>query len=639
MCGISGIIGKEKVNLDLIRQINEVIEHRGPDGKGIWSNNSGNVAFGHVRLSILDLSSQAAQPMANKKGNIHITFNGEIYNFIELRDSLKGKGYYFNTDSDTEVLLYAYEEWGFEMLEKINGMFAFCIFDELQNHIFCARDRYGEKPFLYSFSEDFFIFSSEYKGILQAKEVSSKIDEKKLMRFALNQGTGLDEFEETLFNEIRQLLPGTSLKLDLNDWKLVKWKYWDIEINSNLFKGSFKDASFEFGELLLDSIKLRMRSDVEVGSCLSGGLDSSAIVSLIRKKISPIKPYHTFSGIFPDSDANEWEFAKQIVDDCNTISHVIEPTSKDLVNSIEEFIWYNELPVGSTSQFAQWSVFKLARANGIKVLLDGQGSDEILGGYEQYFYKYLQGVKISKSNEVYLNEIKKIDENYPGLLESQPNRFIDKIPFRLRYLLANKLGKGSSSNFGLNYDLAIELQAESGYPNYNFKDPLKNALYGDSFNRFLSTLLRYGDRNSMAHSVEIRLPFCDHRIAEFILTLPTEFIMGDGKTKRILRESMNGVLIDPIRLRMRKRGFLPPQNKWFNESLLLIAEDIFNSKQFKENICWNADWWISSINRIKNGDTNLNWSIWNPLIIELWRKYFLDKIDNTNKKSIFLKGN
>jgi asparagine synthase (glutamine-hydrolysing) len=356
MCGIAGIISRGNINVAALQAMISIQAHRGPDGEGAWFSNDGKIALGHRRLSIIDLSERASQPMLDVSGRYVITYNGEIYNYLEIRSELKSIGVIFRSDSDTEVILEAYKQWGEVCLDHFNGMFAFALYDSVEEKLFCARDRFAEKPFLFSKGKDFFAFASEYKALLQFKEIPLDYDEFRLLRGLHNPSTGLDADNETVFCAIKQLRSAEKLTLDVRTLEHRIRRYWDVQTDPEVVRFSEKEAFERFRDLLTDSIRIRMRSDVAVGSCLSGGLDSSAIVSLVRKVIHRDGEYHTFTGRFPGTPADEWKYGREVVLDSRVISHVVEPTGERFVEELPDFIWYNELPVGSSSQYAQWCV-------------------------------------------------------------------------------------------------------------------------------------------------------------------------------------------------------------------------------------------------------------------------------------------
>lgn len=633
MCGIAGILGKRGINPPAMKAMVDVQAHRGPDGEGIWFTPDKRVVLGHRRLSIIDLSERASQPMVDVSGRFVITYNGEIYNYLEIRNELKSLGVIFRSDSDTEVILEAYKQWNEACLNHFNGMFAFALYDSVEEKLFCARDRFAEKPFLFSKGKDFFAFASEYKALLQLKEIHLDYDEFRLLRGLHNASTGLDADNATVFPSIQQLRPAEKLTLDVRTLEHRISRYWDVNTDPDVVRFSEKEAFERFRELLTDSIRIRMRSDVAVGSCLSGGLDSSAIVSLVRKVIHRDGEYHTFTGRFPGTPADEWEYGKEVVLDSRVISHVVEPTGERFLEELPDFMWYNELPVGSSSQYAQWCVFRLAKDYGITVLLDGQGGDEILGGYEQYFQYYVASLKEAGETARLEKEVSEMWRRYPLALVPPLRSLRDRVPFSVRHTVARLTGKGTNLLYGIHLDVASRLLETNEQVRDSRFNPLTSVLYQDTFGRYLTTLLRYGDRNSMAHSREVRLPFCDHRLAEFIFSLPPWYLMGEVQTKRLLRESMKDILPESIRTRWNKRGFLPPQETWFKNGLLKQVENLFFDSEFERSAVWDARWWRPALKRMQDGEPRLAWTIWHPFITECWRKYFLERLRNEPRVS------
>ena len=565
--------------------------------------------------------------MLDPTGNYAITFNGEIYNYVEVRDELKKLGATFHSTCDTEVLLEAYKHWGAACLDRFNGMFAFAIYDRTRQILFCARDRYGEKPFLFSFAGDQFSFASEYKAILLNPALSLDYDEWRLISAAYNPSTGLDGERQTLFNDVQQLLPGEAMEVNVHTLQHRIWRYWQIRPTELRETAPEADIFAEYRELLTDAVRLRMRSDVPVGSCLSGGLDSSAIVGIARQLLGDDVPYHTFTGRFPGTAADEWEYARLVVGKNRVESHIVEPTVDRFLDELPKFMWYNELPVGSSSQFAQWCVFKLAKEHGVTVLLDGQGADEGLGGYEQYFTKYIQSLQLRGDQARLASELPQIRSRYP-LARTPPARALrDKLPFRVRHWLSGRFGVGTNLLYGLKPAVAGRISLQATLPNITGFNPLSNALVQDSFGRYLTVLLRYGDRNSMAHSREVRLPFCDHRLAEFVFSLPPQLLMGEVQTKRLLRESMRGILPEEVRTRWRKQGFRPPQDQWFQSSRMQESvKEAFSADRFRHSPYWIAPWWEKLMDRINSGESSLGWTAWQPFMIEQWNRHFLERV-------------
>lgn len=620
MCGIAGIATLRRVNEPALRAMTDLLAHRGPDGSGLWLSPDQKLGFGHRRLAIIDVSENGAQPMQDARGELTITYNGEIYNYKEIRTELQQAGVSFRTKSDTEVILEAFRTWGEACVTKFNGMFAFAIHDSSTGTVFMARDRFGEKPLLFTCQSNVFAFASEYKALLSLTCVKLDIDQTKLLQFTLDPTQALDQEQQTLFDDIQELRPGETLSLSLRDLSWTIKAYWTLpELNIDDTR-SDEDTADAFRDLLQDSVRLRLRSDVPVGSCLSGGLDSGAITCIANNFGDHDHDYHVFTGRFPDTPADEGTWAKHVVDATGVIQHEAFPTGDKLLNELPSFVWHNELPVDSASQFAQWCVFKRAAEENVTVLLDGQGSDEILAGYEQYFSAYLHTQALSGHSLA--AEETEIRRRYPNALSTQDNAWKNRIPIALKRVVSRVLGRGSSPLLGMRAGWARHLSDISGDRS---QGTLHDALRKDATNGFLTTLLRYGDRNSMAHSREVRLPFCDHRIIEMIFTLSPERLMGRAQTKRLLRESMRGILPEPIRTRWRKQGFLPPIASWLQGPLGDDVDAVFHSKEFAENPLWDAAWWQNALVRFRNGETTLAASIWKPYYTTQWQRHFAER--------------
>ena len=628
MCGIAGLAGLSPVNELAVGCMIDLMAHRGPDGQGTWRSPDGRVCLGHRRLAILDLSERGSQPMTSSDGRLCITYNGELYNYVEIRERLKREGSEFRTATDTEVVLEAYRVWGEACLQEFNGMFAFAIHDSGRNILFCARDRYGEKPFLFRDGGGVFAFASEYKALFALEGADGTVDESALLRFLHSPAHGLDHRRETVFNGIHQLLPAEFMIVDLND---LSWKteiYWKLRRSADSALATEEAAAVHFRELLTDSVRLRLRSDVPVGSCLSGGLDSGSIACISRKLLDPDQPYHVFTGRFPGSDRDEGGWASRIAAEADLIQHEAFPTGGEFIDEIGTFLWLNELPVDSASQYAQWSVFRLAAETGVTVLLDGQGGDEILAGYEQYFAYYLHTLRAGGADTS--AEEQSIRDRYPLALSVADQQWKTRLPWRMRRAAAHMLDRGSDLMFGIKSEY-LPLMTPADHD--RAPATLHDALEDDSCRGFLTTLLRYGDRNSMAHSREVRLPFCDHRIAEFAFSLPAEFLMGGAQTKRLLREAMRDILPEPVRTRWKKQGFLPPQAEWFHAGLLSAAEEVFNDPGFANHSPWDAKWWRRAARRLRRGEDGLAVPVWKPFIAELWRRDFAERARNLPRVS------
>lgn len=575
MCGIAGILAASRANADAVRAMNEAQQHRGPDGAGLWISPDGAVALGHRRLAIVDLTEGGQQPMLLPERALVITYNGEIYNHVELRERLSGLGHAFRTTSDTEVLLAAYAEWGAECLAELNGMFAFAIWDERRRVLFCARDRFGEKPFYFARALDAFAFASEVAALALLQGVDLAIDEGVLATAAAEGMVWIDAHERTLLRGVRQLLPAHAMEVRV-DGAAVEitraWCYWSADVAARHAYGADDErtAARRLLDLLTDSVRLRLRSDVPVGSCLSGGLDSSAIVALIRR-LEPTADLRTFTGRFPGDPLDEGRYAHLMINACRTTPAEVMPSPERFAHEAEDIYHHADFPIGGLSQFAQWCVFHLAKTRGVTVLLDGQGSDEQLGGYGSLIaVAYLHQLARERRPLAYLRERRAWAKSYPVLF-SWPRLLLNETPMsRVRPLLRRVTGRATGALPDLFQRSFLE-GAHAARPSRPLPlgdtgaegddHALSRMLWLLSFRAMLSGLLRFGDRLSMAHSREVRLPFCDHRIAEFLFALSPDLIVGRGEVKRVLRLALRGLVPDAIATRP-KQGFVPPQQRW-----------------------------------------------------------------------------
>ncbi len=539
MCGIAGIykINKSSVSIEDLKKMTDAIIHRGPDGEGFWLNEKETIGFGHRRLAIIDLSENGKQPMHYAESRYTLTFNGEIYNYIELKEQLLKKGYKFKSESDTEVLLALYDLKKEKCLDDLDGMFAFAIWDKKDETLFCARDRFGEKPFYYHYKPGgAFIFASEMKALWAAGV--PKENDIKMTNLFLKTGRVLDpdDLSKTFYKNILQLNSAHYLKIDTKGLNINR--YYDIKIAEPDYRITRKEASEKFYSLLENSVKLRLRSDVAVGSSLSGGLDSSSIVMLIDKLKGNSAQQNTFSARFEGFIKDEGKYIHEVVDACkNVVCHEVWPNNEQLENDLKKLCYHQEEPFGSASIFAQWKVMELAKQKETIVLLDGQGADEYLGGYLYFYSSYLNQLFINDRSK-YVSEIKA----YNSLRGNTMKRKEEEETLRM------KLGR---------YKRKI-LNQPSSYSTTYLKEELKKCLLHDS----VKSLLRFADRNSMAHSREVRLPFLSHPLIEFVFSLPDDFLLTEGWTKWILRESMKNTLPDNICWRVDKIGYEPPQDKW-----------------------------------------------------------------------------
>ncbi|HMG83949.1 MAG TPA: asparagine synthase (glutamine-hydrolyzing), partial [Ferruginibacter sp.] len=575
MCGITGIV-KQNQNfqtsdrLDIlfqVRKMADAIQHRGPDGEGYWANEDGSVGFGHRRLTVIDLSEDAAQPM-HYLDKYTIVYNGEIYNYIELKEHLHKKGYVFTTRSDIEVILAAYDHWKENCMEHFDGMFAFAIWDEKEQTLFAARDRFGEKPFYYYADEVHFIFASEMKA-LWAVGVPKKVDDKMLLNYiTIGHLQNPADKAQTFFEDIRSLPAAHYLQLSKTTGKFIIRRYWDINTQAKITI-SESDAIEKLTSLLITSVKRRLRSDVDLGTSLSGGLDSSSILSFINYLKGDTSATKTFSAVFPGFEKDESPFIQSVVDKFHTDNFKIEPTVDDLINDLEKVCYHQEEPFSSSSIYIQYKVFGLAKQNNIKVLLDGQGADETLAGYHKYYHWYLQQLATKgKFGQIHRERRSLAEKNITidwGMKNYMAAYFYPHTAVFLERKEYNKIIKSKD----INPDFVASLHGREweGIRKSSI-NKLNDILYFNTMELGLEELLRFADRNSMAHGTEVRLPFLNHRLVEFIFSLPPNFKIQDGWTKWILRKAMDKKLPNEIVWRKDKVGYEPPQQKWMSDPRL-----------------------------------------------------------------------
>ncbi|MFH1005787.1 MAG: asparagine synthase (glutamine-hydrolyzing) [Bacteroidota bacterium] len=604
MCGIAGIFSSSpsEISFNRIKRMTDTLIHRGPDGEGFYFSESKNLAFGHRRLAIIDLSDAARQPMKYLSRYI-ITYNGEIYNYVELKEMLNQYGYRFYTTSDTEVILAMYDFKKEKCLDFFDGMFAFSIYDKQEESLFCARDRFGEKPFYYHYEKSkSFVFASEMKALF-AGGIKQKVNNKMLFNFlAYNYVDNPFTMQETFFDNVQKLPAANYLTVNKNlELKLVK--YWNIDIKNQNHDITFEQATKEVQKLFYESVSRRLRSDVPVGSCLSGGLDSSAVVTVIHnvQKNKLIKQ-KTFSARFQDFDKDEGKYMEMISVKTNAEAYFTFPDENILLQEIEKIYYHQEEPFLSASIIAQYAVMKLAGENGVKVLLDGQGADEIFGGYNYLVRAYFQ--------ELYSKDRKKYKSEWKKYLQVQKPVFDKNTKFYLQALLPSLYKKMElvkkiikPKNYAdFENDFYSSYFSESFQHSIRSKPDLNYMLYESTTNEAMQQILRYADRNSMAHSVEVRLPFLSHRLVEFLFTLPPSMKMAEGWTKYLLRKSFEHLLPAEITWRKDKIGFEAPQQKWMNNKK--VKETIMEAKKFlvKEKFLNKTS--------LKRNDAIKDWNYW-----------------------------
>jgi asparagine synthase (glutamine-hydrolysing) len=564
MCGISGVLSFDGSPVDeaTLSAQTRALAHRGPDGEGCWVSPSRAVGLGHRRLAIIDLSEAARQPMG-LRGRFTITYNGEIYNYVEVRAELQGLGWTFATQSDTEVLLAAYAQFGEAALERLDGMFAFAIWDEREQTLFCARDRFGEKPFYYVHEVGRrFVFASEIKGLVAAG-VAPRLDRRSLYQYlAFEVVQDPARADETFYEGVRSLEPAHCLTVSFRHGLARPRRYWSIPARQPAAAPGLAEAAERFLHLLDTSVKRRLRSDVPVGSSLSGGLDSSSVVCLMHRARAGQQALaqNSFSARFREPRLDEGPYIEAVVEATGTTPHVVWPDGEGLAAGMTALVRHQEEPFAGASVYAQWEVMRLAQREGTKVLLDGQGADETLAGYLHFFEPYLRG--LSRSSAGRFREERAAYERLHArpLPASWRLRLGALVPGLLSALGAARRRLGGRRAAWLAPDFAREFHGDD--PPFRTFDDLDSALRFFTQDYGLRTLLRYADRNSMAFGREVRLPFLAHELVEFAFSLPDELKLGNGWTKRVLREAVRGVVPEAVRSRVDKLGFEPPEDDW-----------------------------------------------------------------------------
>lgn len=568
MCGIAGLVKKDgtKVFAGEIKAMTDALIHRGPDDEGNYMR--GNIGLGHRRLSIIDLSEKGRQPMESHDGKYVIVFNGEIYNYVELKEELKKAGSRFLNDTDTEVILESYRYWGEDCVNHFNGMWSFVIFDRDREILFGSRDRLGVKPFCYINRDDVFAFASEPKGILELFPEERKYNPTVVYRFV--KGWALDTDHQTFYKDILQLEPATSMIYHLKTNKIEKEKYWEIDadaIYERRIKG--RNPVDEFKSLLEDAVRIRLRSDVEVGSSLSGGLDSSTLVGIISRKFH--KRVNTFSSVYEDEDCNEKEYIDEVNQFAGTVPDLVYPSENShLLEAFEKIVVHHDGPDKTgASLYSGYSVYQEANKS-VKVLMDGQGADELLAGYLSSYNALLGDILSEKSLLSKVKAMKIISvfgREWPGQMINISTE-----------ALQSALGKRAARHYTRKRPNSFSKPVSMFYKEFedcvdksiaehrgNVRGELNQELYEQLTASSLPAILHNVDGNSMAFSLEIRLPFLDYRVVEFCMALDKKYKIKNQWTKWILRKSCKEYLPEKVLYRTNKMGFPAPFGRWLRE--------------------------------------------------------------------------
>ncbi|MCD6115653.1 asparagine synthase (glutamine-hydrolyzing) [bacterium] len=626
MCGIAGILNLEHSPYPNLKEhlhvMNQVQSHRGPDGEGIWTHQHNHVGFAHRRLSIIDLNT-GAQPMTDINGNV-ICYNGEIYNYRDLKKELSN--YQFKTSSDTEVILAAYNKWGTECVNHLRGMFAFAIWDGRKMRLFCARDRFGIKPFYYAVINNVLVFASEAKTLLLfLPQIETDID-------ALNDYLTFQFILDgkTLFAGIHELPAGHTMTVNRNN--IQTNQYWEVYYIPD-FNHTARYFTEELRNLINESVEYHIVSDVPFGSYLSGGIDSSAITSL-ASSFTNDDEFKAFTGKFSLGELyDESKYAKALGSSYGLSLHEIEITSDDFIKTFNKVIYHLDYPVAGPGSFPQYHVSKLA-SQYRKVVLGGQGGDEIFGGYTRYLIAYfeqcikgaidgtLQNGNFIVTYESIIPNLIALQNYKPLIREFWGEGLFDDIDKRYYRLInrANTLEKEIRWDVLGDYSPFEAFSKIFNGSNVGKESYLDKMTHFD-FKTLLPALLQVEDRMSMAHGLESRVPFLDHPIVEFAATMPSDIKFKDGTLKMVLLNAVRDLLPDIIANRKNKMGFPVPVNEWFKGSLREYIFDIFNSRKAKERFYINSEEVLKGL----DSESTFGRKIWGLLSLEVWQQEFHDK--------------
>lgn len=630
MCGILGVVGKrQSTNLSRVEKALEALRFRGPNDRGVelldWSDSQ--VVLGHTRLSIIDLSEGGHQPRRSTDQRYVIVFNGEIYNYKELRAELSQEGFRFTSDSDTEVLLTAWSAWGAACLPRLVGMFAFAVVDRQAGTLTCVRDAFGIKPFFIAQDDDSFLFSSEIPSLLALRIRRTRLNWQRAYDYLVYGD--YDSTPETFIEGVRHLSPGCLVTIDLTTRTMGETQRWWHPSIAERQDLSFTDAVERVRENFLQSVKLHLRSDVPLGAALSGGIDSSAVVCAMRH-VAPDRPIHTFSYIAAGSDANEERWVDLVNSHVGAVAHKVTVTPQELANDLDVMIRAQGEPFGSTSIYAQYRVYQLAKESGIVVTLDGQGADEMLAGYDGYPGPRLRSL-LETGHWFQAANFLGAWSKWPGRSAiGGAKRLVAEMTDGGLYQLFRRLDGRQTLPIWLQGDVLVQggvnlrhprLRSEWNLPGRRLVAELAHSLT----QRGLVGLLRHGDRNSMHFSIESRVPFLTLGQAEFLLSLPEQYLISHGgETKSIFRAAMRGIVPDQILDRKDKIGFQTPEQSW----LVSMAEVVREWLSRDISVAFiNQSEMVNEFNRIIDGRSKFSWQVWRWINFIRWHQNFLSNCD------------
>jgi asparagine synthase (glutamine-hydrolysing) len=657
MCGIAGVIAMNgsAVDRSSLQAMNDRLAHRGPDGEGFVFGHAERggmtyefarradsphhhpvkVGLAHRRLAILDLSTRGDQPMTDRNARAWIVFNGEIYNHVELRDELQRHGVVFTTRTDTEVLLHAYLHWHEACLEHLHGMFAFALWDAEKKFLFCARDRFGIKPFYYALAANSFVFGSEIKALLACPAVSDAVDRTAVVDFLVH--SNCDYGERTMFANVKSLPAGHALTVDPARNHVAVRRYWSLTPDASE-SGTAEDTVARLRWMLMDVTRKHLISDVRAGSCLSGGLDSSTVVSLVGciRRDDPAaatavgEQLETFTSCYDDPQFDEREFALSAAGAAGARSNLVFPSARDFWSDFERMAWQQDMPFGGFSYYAQWRVMRAARQAGVKVLLDGQGGDEVFGGYAKVRYAYFASLLRSGA-------VRRLAQEMAATF-NQGDRYVLDLRNGYRYLpqrLRQLLNVDSALRGVLRGDWgeAVGVESTPATRWWRYAATRRNAdsvvslcqqvQIDDILIDTLPQLLRMEDRSSMAFSIEARVPLLDHRLVEYGLSLPDSLKIRNGWSKFAVREAMRDLMPESVRLRKTKLGFAAPDRAWLRTDLRPQIDELLAGRLRCEAFVDAGalrDWYRSPDAQRANTESYLG--LFRILSLEMWMRAF-----------------
>jgi len=641
MCGIAGFWSPARaVSLRVLKEMSERLEHRGPDDRGyltlvgsfseegqprLWGDVdtgfAARLGLAHRRLSILDVTQAGRQPMSSRDGRVWVSFNGEIYNYVELRHELELMGYNFVTGTDTEVAIAAYQAWGSDCFARFTGMFAMSLLDLTRRTLVLARDPFGIKPLYYAEYEGALYFASEVSALMVLPRLR-RVDPQIAFDY-LAYGL-VDHSDATFVQGVRQVPAAHFLTIDLQRDRPTNTaeRFWSLDLDRRI-DATPEEAAGEFRRLFLESVALHLRSDVPLGSCLSGGIDSSSIVCAVAELLEVGTEQHTFSYVAREAGVDESAYAELVNTHVGARPHMVEADPGELVDDLTELVRLQDYPFGSTSIYAQQRVFRLAGENGIKVMLDGQGADELLAGYGSYVGAYIaQSLRMLHLNLLTATIVRVLRQRSmsPRMLALHAGSFIvpSALHDRARRLMGEPIVPAWLDEGWVDRHVATVVQTRTGVT--DSRRALREYMLHQLTSGSLPALLRYEDRNSMSHSIESRVPFLTPQIAEFVFALPDREVLDGGVTKPVLRRAMRGLVPDRILDRRDKVGFATPERSWLTGPLAPYVKGVITSDTARAIPALNSAELVATLGRLASGRERWNFKVWRWINLIEWTR-------------------